>query len=240
MESLNLFAAAPEIALLACACFILLADLFIPDERRNLTYGLTMAALVLVAGICWFFFANDLVQYAFGGMYVTDPMASVLKVFSALCVGTMLVYAQGYARDRGIWKGELFALALFCLLGIFVMISANNLLVIYLGLELQALSMYSLIALRRDDARATEAAMKYFVLGALAWASCCTACRCCTGLPARSTSTSWRATSPAARWPAAPPWSWARCSWSPDWRSSSAWCRFTCGCPMSITARRRR
>ncbi|MCA3224718.1 MAG: NADH-quinone oxidoreductase subunit NuoN [Burkholderiales bacterium] len=168
MESLNLFAAAPEIALLACACFILLADLFIPDERRNLTYGLTMAALVLVAGICWFFFANDLVQYAFGGMYVTDPMASVLKIFSALCVGTMLVYAQGYARDRGIWKGELFALALFCLLGIFVMISANNLLVIYLGLELQALSMYSLIALRRDDARATEAAMKYFVLGALA------------------------------------------------------------------------
>jgi len=111
MESLNLFAAAPEIALLACACFILLADLFIPDERRNLTYGLTMAALVLVAGICWFFFANDLVQYAFGGMYVTDPMASVLKIFSALCVGTMLVYAQGYARDRGIWKGELFALA---------------------------------------------------------------------------------------------------------------------------------
>jgi NADH-quinone oxidoreductase subunit N len=168
MESLNLAAAAPEIALLISACAILVADLFIPDARRNITYGLSMAALVLVSAICWSFFSNDLVQYAFGGMYVTDPMANVLKIFSALCVGIMLVYSQGYARDRGIWKGELFALALFCLLGIFVMISANNLLVIYLGLELQALSMYSLIALRRDDAKATEAAMKYFVLGALA------------------------------------------------------------------------
>jgi NADH-quinone oxidoreductase subunit N len=101
-------------------------------------------------------------------MYVTDPMANVLKLFAALCTALMLVYAQGYARDRGIWKGEIFTLALFALLGIFVMISANNLLVIYLGLELQALALYALVALRRDDARATEAAMKYFVLGALA------------------------------------------------------------------------
>ena len=113
MTSLNLAAAAPEIALLISACAILVADLFIPDARRNITYGLSMAALVLVSAICWSFFSNDLVQYAFGGMYVTDPMANVLKIFSALCVGTMLVYAQGYARDRGIWKGELFALALF-------------------------------------------------------------------------------------------------------------------------------
>ncbi len=168
MDKLNLFAAAPEIALLAATGTIMVADLFVPDARRNVTYALTLAALVLVSAVCGFFLANDVVQYAFGGMYVTDPMANVLKLFAALCTALALVYAQGYARDRGIWKGEIFTLALFVLLGIFVMISANNLLVIYLGLELQALALYALVALRRDDARATEAAMKYFVLGALA------------------------------------------------------------------------
>jgi NADH-quinone oxidoreductase subunit N len=95
-------------------------------------------------------------------------MTSVLELFAVIAVGFMLVYAQGYARDRGLWKGELFTLTLFALLGIMLMISANNLLVIYLGLELQALSLYALVALRRDDARSSEAAMKYFVLGALA------------------------------------------------------------------------
>ncbi len=83
-------------------------------------------------------------------------------------MATVLVYSQSYARDRGVWKGELFTLSLFALLGIMLMISANNLLVIYLGLELQALSLYALVALRRDDAVSSEAAMKYFVLGALA------------------------------------------------------------------------
>ena len=106
-----------------------------------------------------------MVTYAFGGMFVTDPMANVLKLFAIVTVALVLVYAQSYARDRGLWKGELFTLTLFALLGIMLMISANNLLVIYLGLELQALSLYTLVALRRDDARSTEAAMKYFVLG---------------------------------------------------------------------------
>jgi len=168
MDNLNLAAAAPEIFLLAAACAVLLVDLFVSDARRNITYALTLAVLAVAGAICWFFLDNDLVQYAFGGMYVTDPMANLLKLFSVLGVGLVLVYAQGYARDRGLWKGELFTLSLFVLLGVFVMISANNLLVVYLGLELQALSMYALVALRRDDARACEAAMKYFVLGALA------------------------------------------------------------------------
>jgi NADH-quinone oxidoreductase subunit N len=168
MDKLNLFAAAPEIFLLVAACTVLVVDLFVSDARRNVTYALTLASLTGAAVICWFFLDHDLVQYAFGGMYVTDPMANLLKLFATLGVGLMLVYAQGYARDRGIWKGEIFTLTLFVLLGVFVMISANNLLVVYLGLELQALSMYALVALRRDDGRATEAAMKYFVLGALA------------------------------------------------------------------------
>ncbi|MEW5879295.1 MAG: NADH-quinone oxidoreductase subunit NuoN [Pseudomonadota bacterium] len=168
MDKVNLFAAAPEIALLGSAGAVMVADLFVSDARRNVTYALTLAALVVVSAVCAYFLGGDVVQYGFGGMYVTDPMANVLKLFAALCTALMLVYAQGYARDRGIWKGEIFTLALFALLGIFVMISANNLLVIYLGLELQALALYALVALRRDDARATEAAMKYFVLGALA------------------------------------------------------------------------
>src|SRR5512139_2223821 len=168
MANMNLFAALPEIVLLVAACAILVADLFVPDERRNVTYGLSMAALVAVAAVLWLFLDNRVLTYAFNGMYVADPMTSVLKLFSVIAVSFMLVYAQGYARDRGLWKGELFTLTLFALLGIMLMISANNLLVIYLGLELQALSLYALVALRRDDARSSEAAMKYFVLGALA------------------------------------------------------------------------
>ncbi len=168
MATLNYLAALPEIVLLIAASVILIADLFIPDDRRNVTYAMSMLALVLVAAVILTFPGRDVVMYAFGGMYVADPMTNVLKLFSVLAIGFMLVYAQGYARDRGMWKGELFTLTLFALLGIMLMISANNLLVIYLGLELQALSLYALVALRRDDARSSEAAMKYFVLGALA------------------------------------------------------------------------
>jgi NADH-quinone oxidoreductase subunit N len=168
MQTMNLIAAAPEIVLLVLSLAVLSIDLFVSDARRNVTYGLTLASIVVTAATCWWLLDNGVVLYAFGGLYVIDPMANLLKVFACLCVALVLVYAQGYARDRGMWKGELFSLSLFALLGILVMISANNLLVIYLGLELQALALYSLVALRRDDARATEAAMKYFVLGALA------------------------------------------------------------------------
>lgn len=168
MEPMNPFAAGPEIALLVGALAVLVADVFISDRNRNVTYALSLGVLAVVAGICGSLLTDDAVVYAFGGMYVADPMTHLLKMVACLLTGLMLVYAQGYARDRDIWKGELFSLTLFVLLGVLVMISANNLLVIYLGLELQSLSLYALIALRRDDAKATEAAMKYFVLGALA------------------------------------------------------------------------
>ena len=165
---MNLHAVAAELLLLAAASAILVADLFVSDARRNITYALTMVALVAVAAVTWFFLGNNVLLYAFNYMFVVDPMTSVLKLFAILAAGVMLVYAQGYARDRGMWKGELFTLTLFALLGIMLMISANHLLVIYLGLELQSLSLYALVALRRDDPRSCEAAMKYFVLGALA------------------------------------------------------------------------
>jgi NADH-quinone oxidoreductase subunit N len=165
---MNAFLAAPEIALLTAACAILLIDVFLPDEQRHITYGLTLLTLAVTALLNVGLLSDDLVGYAFGGMYVADPLAALLKIFTCLTVGLTLVYARPYARDRGLWKGELFTLALFATLGICVMISAGNLLTVYLGLELQSLALYALVALRRDDSRATEAAMKYFVLGALA------------------------------------------------------------------------
>ena len=168
MTDFNTMALAPEIALLLVAGAVLVVDLFVSDARRNVTYVLSLVGLAIVAAVLWPLAQAGEVVYAFGRMYVADPMAHVLKLFGVLTTALMLVYAQGYARARGLWKGELFTLSLFALLGTFVMISANNLLVIYLGLELQSLSLYALVALRRDDARATEAAMKYFVLGALA------------------------------------------------------------------------
>ncbi len=168
MQPLNSLAALPEIVLLVAACALLVGDLFVPDSRRNVTYVATLIILTLVGAVCWVFLSAGVVTYAFGGMYVTDPMASLLKLVAVVAVALVLVYSQSYARDRGVWKGELFSLSLFALLGIMLMISANNLLVIYLGLELQALSLYALVALRRDHAVSSEAAMKYFVLGALA------------------------------------------------------------------------
>jgi NADH-quinone oxidoreductase subunit N len=168
MQTMNILATAPEIVLLVATCVLLVVDLFVPDARRNVTYVLTLGVLAVTGAVCWAMLSAGVVTYAFGGMYVTDPMANVLKLFAILSMALVLVYAQSYARDRGLWKGELFTLTLFALLGIMLMISANNLLVIYLGLELQSLSLYALVALRRDDARSSEAAMKYFVLGALA------------------------------------------------------------------------
>ena len=147
------FVALPEIVLLAAASIVLVVDLFVSDERRNVTYGMAMLALAggRSGGLL---FAGTKRSVGFGGMYIADPMGHVLKLFAIFCCGFMLICAQSYARDRGLWKGEMFSLTLFTLLGIMLMISANNLLVIYLGLELQALSMYTLVALRRDDPRA--------------------------------------------------------------------------------------
>jgi len=158
----------PEAILLGSACAILILDLFVPERRRGLTYARALLALAAVAATAWLPLEHGSVTYAFGGMVLADPMSAVLKLAAVLATALTLVYAQGYARARGMWRGEFFSLALFALLGIMTMISANNLLVIYLGVELQALALYGLVALRRDDAQATEAAMKYFVLGALA------------------------------------------------------------------------
>ena len=168
MTDMNWLAIYPEILLLAMGCVVALVDLWVTDEQRRPTYWLTQLTLVIVGGMHFSYFNAGLTVYAMQGMVVADPMGHLLAGFACLATLITLVYARPYAGVRDMLKGELFILALFSLLGINVMVSANNFLVIYLGLELMSLSLYALVALRRDHAVSTEAAMKYFVLGALA------------------------------------------------------------------------
>ena len=158
----------PQIFLLAAACGVALVDLWVTDPRRRLTYWLTQATLAVVALLYLYQYDEGLSVYAMQRMVVADPMGNLLAFFAAVAVMISLAYARPYAASRDLLKGELFTLSLFSLLGICVMVSANNFLVIYLGLELMSLSLYALTALRRDSLNASEAAMKYFVLGALA------------------------------------------------------------------------
>jgi NADH-quinone oxidoreductase subunit N len=165
---MNWQAVYPEIALLTMACVVALVDLWAPGRNRIVTYCLTQGSLFLVALLQLWYVRQDLMLYAMERMVVADPMGHLLGLFATLAMMVTLVYARPYAAERDMLKGELFTLSMFSLLGIIVMLSANNFLVVYLGLELMSLSLYALVAMRRDDTSATEAAMKYFVLGALA------------------------------------------------------------------------
>ena len=172
MNNLNLIPAYPEVFLTIAASAILLIDMFVKDARRQLTYVLTLATLGVLTLMSLADFNAGVTTYTFHNMFVSDPMASLLKVFSYIAVAITIVYSRQYATDRGmlggVLGGEFYVLALFSLLGQMVMISANNFLIIYLGLELMSLALYALVALRRNHAVSTEAAMKYFILGALA------------------------------------------------------------------------
>jgi NADH-quinone oxidoreductase subunit N len=163
----NLIPVVPEIFLLTALSVILLVDLFVSDENRFTTYLLSQLTLVVTAGLLAIGYTGEAVS-TFGGMFVDDPLARSLKVVAIVAVSLMLAYSRSYTQARGLFRGEFFVLILFALLGIMVMISANHFLVLYLGLELLSLSMCALIALQRDSAVSTEAAMKYFVLAALA------------------------------------------------------------------------
>jgi NADH-quinone oxidoreductase subunit N len=165
---MNWSAVYPDIVLLAMACVVAMVDLWVTDPRRPLTYWLTLISIAVVGVMHLLAFNGGATVYAAQRMVVADPMGHLLGVFAAIAVIVSLVYARPYAGERDMLKGELFTLAMFTLLGIDVMLSANNFLVVYLGLELMSLSLYALVALRRDHADSTEAAMKYFVLGALA------------------------------------------------------------------------
>lgn len=157
----------PEITLLIMGCLILAIDAYLSDQQRNLTYHLSQGTLIGTALLILIGYPHQR-TLAMNEMFVSDPMSAVLKFLVLLIVFVAFLYSRGYLRDRQMFKGEYFVLGLFAALGMMVMISAYSLLTIYLGLELLSLSLYTMIAMHRDSPPATEAAMKYFVLGALA------------------------------------------------------------------------
>lgn len=163
----DLISALPEIFVLGMAMFILLLDLFLKPSNRVLIYVFSQLTLVGAAAIT-ILTHTPAVSYAFTGMFVDDPMSDVLKVMIYIGTAIMFVYTRQYLTLRGMFRGEYYALVLFSMVGMMIMVSGQNFLTLYMGLELLSLCLYALVALDRDNPRATEAAMKYFVLGALA------------------------------------------------------------------------
>ncbi len=169
IDKLSWITAYPEAVLLVMACVIAMVDLGVKTPMRGVTYVLTMLTLAVVAWMQADLALGGQTTYGFGNMVVSDAMGNWLKCFATIAVMVTMVYGRPYAAPRGMLHGgEFFTLSIFALLGMFVMISGNNFLVIYMGLELLTLSSYALVALRRDHVVSTEAAMKYFVLGAMA------------------------------------------------------------------------
>ncbi|MCK5726604.1 MAG: NADH-quinone oxidoreductase subunit NuoN [Thiotrichaceae bacterium] len=159
--------ATPEIFLLSATCFILLLDVFLKDKFRSIGYWASLLALGVTLVLTYQSW-TEAKALAFNGMFVHDTLSVVLKMAVLSIVTAIFVYSKPYLIDRKIFKGEFYSISLFATLGMMVMISANTLLMLYMGLELLSLSMYALVAFNRDNGRCTEAAMKYFVLGAIA------------------------------------------------------------------------
>jgi NADH-quinone oxidoreductase subunit N len=157
----------PEVFVLTMACLILVVDVFLPEAYRVTTYQLAQATLVVAAILTVVALPPETVV-AFSGAFVSDPMSRLLKVVIFVITFFAFLYAKGYLQDRNVFKGEYYVLGLFAVLGMMVMVSAHSLLTVYLGLELLSLSLYAMVAMHRDSPAASEAAMKYFVLGALA------------------------------------------------------------------------
>ncbi len=157
----------PEFYLVAAACLLLLLDAFMKPEQRSSLHWLSILVL-LVAIYLVIAGQPDFTATAFGGMFVRDRVAEILKVFALGTTALVMVYARPYLIDRQLLKGEFYTLMIFAVIGIMLLVSAGNLVTVYLGLELLSLSSYALVALNRDSGLSTEAAIKYFVLGALA------------------------------------------------------------------------
>jgi len=159
--------AVPEIALLVLIALVLVVDVYVPERYRVFSYQLAQASLVLTALLVIGLFP-DTPQLTFSDTFVLDQMSAVLKIFILLLSFMAFLYSKTYLQQRQIFKGEYYVLGMTAILGMMVLVSAHSLLTVYLGLELLSLSLYALVAIHRDSVSASEAAMKYFVLGALA------------------------------------------------------------------------
>lgn len=166
-SQLNISVATPEIVLLTALFGVLLADLWTRDENRYITHYLSVVAMFSAIFGQWAVWSSDAV-IAFNGFYISDGMSQFAKIVIYFGTATLFIYAKPYNQARNIFKSEYYTLAMFANLGMSIMISAGHFLTAYIGLELLSLSLYAMIALQRDSARAAEAALKYFVLGALA------------------------------------------------------------------------
>jgi len=162
----SLTPALPEIFVFSMACVILVADLFLAETRRFVSCGLALVTMVVAAILTLRHFGSG--GLVFSGMFIGDALADTLKLAIYLVVFFALIYSRDYLHSRDMYKGEYFVLALFGVTGMMIMASAASFLTLYLGLELMSLSLYAMVAFQRDSVPATEAAMKYFVLGALA------------------------------------------------------------------------
>jgi NADH-quinone oxidoreductase subunit N len=158
---------ATELFVLCLACVVLILDVWIRDEQRVASYVLAQFTLLAGAAISWGMLGEE-PALVLNGTFISDPMAALLKTSILLVSAGVFVYSRSYLVARGIFRGEFYVLGLFAVLGMLVLVSAHSLLTLYLGLELLSLSLYALVAFNRDSPQAAEAAMKYFVLGALA------------------------------------------------------------------------
>ena len=167
LQGLNWVAVSPEAWLLTAICIVLVVDLFLDTSMRWVTYAMTQVALVITALAVWGT-SVDAQVLAFDNSFVRDPMGDVLKIGLLLVSMGVFLYARDYLKLNDMIRGEFYTLRLFAVLGMMIMVSGYSFLTLYLGLELLSLAMYALVAFSRDDAAGAEAAMKYFVLGAIA------------------------------------------------------------------------
>ncbi len=159
--------ALPELVVLAMACLVLVVDLYLDEKQRHVTYILSQ--LTLLAGfVITAVYYSTATEIGFHGHYVKDAMGDVLKLVIFVATATVFLYSRDYLKERGMFKGEYYVLGLLGVLGMMIMVSAHSLLTIYLGLELFSLCLYALVAFNRESPAGAEAAMKLFVLSALA------------------------------------------------------------------------
>ena len=156
----------PEITLLIMACLVLFVDLFAPGKERMGPYIVAMVALAVTALVTVYSYQGA--QLVFAGHYQSDGLSLILKLVMTLGVAVVFLYGRGYLAVRGLLNGEFFTLSLFGLLGMMIIASSGSLLALYLGLETLSLSLYALVGFDRRSVASSEAAIKYFILGALA------------------------------------------------------------------------
>lgn len=167
MENFNFIPALPEIFLVCMTCVVLLADLFFGQKTKLITYSLAQLSLLATLGLVIWLFSYP-VTITFSKSFIWDPIAGLIKVFILLITVFAFVYARNYIEERKIPVGEYYILGLFSVLGMMILVSAYSFLTLYLGVELFSLPLYAMVAIQRDSATGTEAAMKYFVTGSLA------------------------------------------------------------------------